>query len=113
MIVIDMELPKTCRSCNLSFDAYGSITEGKCAGLRFGVTYMNDRRNPICPIVGEIPDNHGDLKDTADIIQRYEHEMVKLKAELPKEQYEQIFRVFHVFIKPWIDQAPIILEATK
>lgn len=66
-----------------------------------------------CPIVGEIPDEHGDLKDTADIMQRYEHEMVKLKAELPKEQYEQIFRVFHVFIKPWIDQAPIILEASK
>lgn len=63
MIVIDMELPNTCRSCNLSFDAYGSITEGKCAALRCGVTYMNDRRNPICPIVGEIPGEHGDLID--------------------------------------------------
>lgn len=104
MIVIDMELPKTCRSCNLSFDAYGSITEGKCAGLRFGVTYMNDRRNPICPIVGEIPDNHGRIIDEKWV------ELYILKyfpIEFPKEM-EKVYKL----LKLALEDVPTILEAS-
>lgn len=115
-VIINMEMPKGCeiagaRDCPLS----PVCTARKKEIWKHGTLgdHIIDYYPPNCPIVGEIPDKHGDLKDTADIMQRYEHEMVKLKAELPKEQYEQIFHVFHVFIKPWIDQAPTVLEASR
>lgn len=108
MIVIDMELPKTCRSCNLSFDAYGSITEGKCAALRFGVTYMNDRRNPICPIVCEIPGEHGRLID-ADV---FKEKIKTVRLERPvRNNAIEIVELGNLF-EGFIDKAPTVLEST-
>ena len=104
MIVIDMELPKTCRSCNLSFDAYGSITEGKCAALRCGVTYMNDRRNPICPIVGEIPDKNGRIVDVENVMNQIRICFTECKLKNVE--------VTPFILATYIAKAPTILEAT-
>jgi len=116
MIIIKGEMPKGCEVNDENHKMKSCPLKNSCEAYlkRYQVDRdLIDYYPEDCPIVGEIPDEHGDLKDIADIMQRYEHEIVKLKAELTKEQYEQIFRIFHVFIKPWIDQAPTILESTK
>ena len=58
ILIKNIEMPKSCGECRLAVNAYGSQTEGKCAVLGYGVTYLR-KRHDACPLVA-LPE-HGRL----------------------------------------------------
>ena len=58
ILIKNIEMPKSCGECRLAVNAYGSQTEGKCAVLGYGVTYLRERHD-ACPLVA-LPE-HGRL----------------------------------------------------
>ena len=67
LIIKGGEIPVDCLGCDEMF------TLSQCP-IHMGepLKYCNGTRHPDCPIIGEIPDEHGDLKDETDIIHRIE-----------------------------------------
>ena len=85
-IIIDEQMPKACYECNF-----------RC-GINF-LTFVNteDKRHPDCPIIGEIPDKHGDLIDRSELLQQFEHDTSRPTG------YEVVTRIMN---------APVVLERT-
>lgn len=63
-------------------------------------TYANERPYD-CPIIGEIPDKHGDLKDTAKIVQW-------LNRKCDNQERVSIGEIID-----YISNAPVVVEATE
>lgn len=94
MIVIDMKRPETCADCHIINGEYGicEILDRTVWG-----TPPED-----CPIVGEIPDNHGRVID-ADL----------LKSAHCKDCKDNCVYCDSAYVLDMIDEAPTILEATE
>lgn len=81
MILIDIENPTCCSNCPLIFE-YFSTAENKqvfhCSGRlegesRFADDFdINTKPDFGCPILGEIPNEHGNIIDANDLIEHYE-----------------------------------------
>ena len=99
ILIRNMEMPKTCRDCRFAVNAYGSLTEGKCAVLGYGVTYLN-KRCDACPLVA-IPE-HGRLIDAE-----------KLKETLMKSAYPEQSEWYFAESCQFIDEAPTIVSASE
>lgn len=104
ILIPNMELPKICAECRFAIDAYGSLTDCRCAVLGCGIYKFMARgtkleRHESCPLV-ELPDIHGRLID-ADFI-------VSCLAEI-KDTYPRTYEI----IKGILDRTPTILEATE
>ena len=98
ILIKNMEMPKACGDCRFAVNAYGSLTEGKCAVLGYGVTYLN-KRCDACPLV-EVPP-HGDLIDRSKLVI---HGWIYDDGEL--QEHADYYDVTEV------QNAPTILEAS-
>lgn len=96
-LIIEGNLPKSCYDCKFAEMRYASDRECRCGLLGYGV-YMDIsrgaeiERNPACPIIGEIPDEHGELGRTVVI--------GRAGARAIRELYERI------------EKAPAVVEAS-
>ena len=90
MIVIKGDMPKNCDECDIQLSC----------PIHFEARKDKTSRHSSCPIIGEIPDKHGNLKDADFIISCLE----EIKDEYPKT-YE--------VIKGILDRTPTVLEATE
>lgn len=90
MIVINGDMPKNCEECDLqmSCPVHFSAREDKAS------------RHSSCPIIGEIPDEHGDLIDRDKLL----FDIVKINCldDVAKDE-----------ILETIQKYPVILEASK
>ena len=93
MIVVDMKKPETCADCPIINGEYGicEILDREVWGIP----------PKDCPIVGEIPDKHGDIKDTKDILDRL----------AIKPTHDAVSTLLS--IQAAVDESPTIIEASK
>ena len=94
ILIKNMEMPKACGDCRFAVNAYGSLTEGKCAVLGYGVTYL-DKRCDACPLVA-LPE-HGRLID-ADVLDK-----IKYTDDFYETPYIELDDIL---------EAPTIIEAS-
>ena len=89
-IVIKGDMPKNCDECNIKW----------CCPIRFETRKDKTSRHPSCPIIGEIPDEHGDLIDRNT-----------LKSKTHTASHLDGWK--GVVLGSDIDSAPVILEASR
>lgn len=96
-LIIEGDMPKACNW----FDENGKHRFCKVNAFCDCRTYTRGERPSDCPIIGEIPDRHGDLKD-ANIIMQW----LNLKADnrVPVTVGEII---------DFIEKQPTVLEASE
>ena len=73
-IVIKGDMPKSCTRCNyhtIVRDIENNIDLEACPFLSRIVTMFYNTIHSDCPIVGEIPDEHGDLVDANAFKKRF------------------------------------------
>ena len=64
-LIIEMEMPRNCDECEVNYDcAFCGITGSAFYGNTQIPNFMPDKQKlPDCPIVGVLPEEHGDLVD--------------------------------------------------
>jgi len=92
-LIIKSNMPT---SCGYACDLW---SEGLCAPLQKSVDEHTIDHD--CPILGEIPDNHGDLKDINKIIQW-------LNRKCDNHERVSIGEIID-----YISNAPVVVEATE
>ena len=100
MIVVKGKMPKCCGTC----EASGT---GAC-----GIWMKNKDLQTIaqdCPIVGEIPDEHGDLIDASAFKKRNKDARMEKKLKNGAIQIIELDDIFAYFIA----KEPVILEASE
>lgn len=73
-LIVEMEMPRNCDECEVNYDcAFCGITGSAFYGNTQIPNFMPDKQKlPDCPIVGVLPDEHGDLIDRQDAIKEFE-----------------------------------------
>ena len=72
-LIVEMEMPRNCDECVVNYDcAFCGIT----GSAFYGNTQMpnfapDEQKLPDCPIVGVLPETHGDLIDRDAFIHKY------------------------------------------
>ena len=92
-LIIEMEMPRNCDECEVNYDcAFCGITGSAFYGNTQIPNFMPDKQKlPDCPIVGVLPEEHGDLIDRDELkkkkVYSYErHEYVVPVACIDWEQ---------------------------
>jgi len=99
-LIIKGEMPTCCWYCDRDLETNCPITESN-EGYEEWKNIVNEVRHPDCPIIGEIPDRHGDLKD-ANAILRWLN--AKADNRVPVTLGEII---------DFIEKQPTVLEASE
>ena len=99
-IVINGDMPKNCDECNIKW----------CCPIRFEAREDKTSRHPSCPIIGEIPDKHGDLVDRAKAL--YELRTLMCDDCRHHKGDDCSWCSFNECLEA-VEDAPVILEASK
>ena len=101
-IIIDEPMPKACYECNF-----------RC-GINF-LTFVNteDKRHPSCPIIGEIPDEHGRLVDADKILTESGYDPMMFQPKYGGNHRTQYDTLMGYEILGIIEDAPTVVEATE
>ena len=106
-LIIKGDMPKGCNW----FDENGKHRFCKVNAFCDCEIYTRGERPSDCPILGEMPDVHGRLKDESVIIQKAEDAFCKL-FPIDGKNKQEIASEFHkAFLKAVFD-APTVVEAT-
>lgn len=105
-LIIKGEMPKACSACK-SVQRYRYSDE--CEYLRKPIA--RNGRLKDCPILGEIPDEHGRLKDESVIIENMGNAFEKL-FPLDGKHKQTIVSDCHVEFMRAVFKAPTIIDAT-
>lgn len=86
-VVVRMEMPESCDVCPC-LDDYGDYPRCRISGEQRGYTFpIREKRMPNCPIVCQLPEEHGRLIDEKDICIPYDvcdgHEAMDFVEESP------------------------------
>ena len=108
-VIVQMEMPKSCDVCPC-LDDYGDYPRCRISGEQRGYNFpIREKRMPNCPIVGVLPEQHGDLIDREYAVGTACSGLVRT---LPiEERWEGWIRVNEV--RESIKSAPTIVPATE
>ena len=78
--VVRMEMPKSCWDCPC-FDDYGDYPRCEITNEQRGYNFpIHEKRMPNCPIIYQLPEGHGPLKDADALIKRIETHKAVIEA---------------------------------
>ena len=106
-LIIKGDMPTRCSECR---DMRFSIPNCPLHKHTQGNWYRIGK-HPNCPILGEIPDEHGRLKDESVIIQKAEDAFCKL-FPIDGKNKQEIASEFHKALLKAVFDAPTVVEAT-
>lgn len=68
-LIVEMEMPRNCDECEVNYDcAFCGITGSAFYGNTQIPNFVPDEQKlPNCPIVGVLPEEHGDLIDRDEV----------------------------------------------
>lgn len=101
LIIKGGEIPVDCLGCD------EMVMLSLCPiHLNEPLKYCNGTRHPDCPIIGEIPDKHGDLIDEDEFRQ-------VIYREIRNHRKDEPITMILKGILWEMDNAPVIVEATE
>ena len=111
-LIIKGDMPK---GCGLCWECLGGSDAYYCNRTKRQISEVippYDKRMEWCPILCEIPDKHGRLKDESVIIQKAEDAFCKLFPFDGKNK-QKIASEFYKALLKAIFEAPVVVEATE
>jgi len=100
-LIIKGDMPKACAWYDEEGHCIRCFNYGACPYEKIDCF---PKRPPRCPIIGEIPDEHGDLCDASSLGLELYEELERIHKIVPAEVILLIKKVF--------DNAPTVVEAT-
>lgn len=113
ILIENMEMPKYCYECLTIGLDFENCPLNKSESADANTWMRCDHRHPDCPIVGEIPDKHGDLIDRDKFLEKAK------KWSLKVTMTDKEGNVIAVKVIPYIElfsdlkNEPVVLEANK
>ena len=106
-LIIKAYNPSRCGDCDLCELYTDMMTEESCYKCVVTTNVVDtEKKHYTCPIIGEIPDKHGDLIDEDEFRQVFYEEMRKHRGNEPI-----ITLIKELLAKA--DNAPVVVEATE
>lgn len=103
-LIIKAYNPSRCGDCDLCELYTDMMTEESCYKCVVTTNMVDtEKKHYTCPIIGEIPDKHGDLKDVSILLHYLSH------MHGATEHDNDLLREFEKMIK----ECPTVVEATE
>ena len=104
-LIIKGEMPKSngCDGCEFQTSRCGQMDACTCYMFDGVIHNFHNERHEDCPIIGEIPDKHGELKDVSILLHYLSH------MHGATEHDNDLLREFEKMIR----ECPTVVEATE
>ena len=107
-LIVEGKMPTNCGFCiELRREGNGVCWCNRMQKQISEVVPPYDKRMEWCPIIGEIPDKHGRLKDADALIEK-----TRMWSLVRGDEYFEL-RVKNVIVEKLLEAVPTIVEATE